>query len=121
MLIFVRFSSLIIGITMILQWVFFLLSDNVPELYTDPVSITFHIVIEIITALLLISSFILLIKPDAVKLYLTVYTQGMLGYTVVNSSGYFAQAGNWIFVIMFYCILAVSIINTCNLIKYRKT
>lgn len=116
----VRISSLIIGILMIGQWVFFIASGNVPELKTTPISIIFHIVIELITALLLIFSAIALHKPEKWKIYLAVYSQGMLGYTVVNSSGYFAQSGEWIFIVMFALLLAVSIINTVMLIRVNK-
>jgi hypothetical protein len=42
----VRISSLIIGLCMIFQWIFFLAVGQVPELETTPVSITFHIVID---------------------------------------------------------------------------
>ena len=41
----------------------------------------------------------------------------MLGYTVVNSSGYFAQSGDYIFLFMFAILLAVSILNTAKIIN----
>ncbi|MCD6446587.1 MAG: hypothetical protein J7L40_00305 [Candidatus Marinimicrobia bacterium] len=44
----------------------------------------------------------------------------MLGYTVINSAGCFAQSGDWFFLGMFVLILAVSIINSVQLFKQRE-
>ncbi len=117
---FVRISSLVIGLGMIVQWLFFLLTNNVPEIRTAPVSISFHITIELLTATILLSIFFLLRKPTEGKKYLAVYGQGMLGYTVVNSAGYFAQSGDWIFLIMFSILLCVSFINTLRLLRGER-
>jgi hypothetical protein len=38
---FVRVSSIVIGLLMIGQWMFFLFTGNVPELQSAPVSIPF--------------------------------------------------------------------------------
>lgn len=113
----VGISSLIVGILMIVQWLFFLVSGNVPELETAPVSITFHIVIEIVTALLLLAVFVLLVRPQPWKKLFAAYVQGMLGYTVVNSSGYFAQSGQVLFLFMFALLLSVSLMNLILIIK----
>jgi hypothetical protein len=110
-------SSMIIGISMILQWVFFLMTGNVPELQTEPLSILFHLTIEGITAFSLIGSAILLHKRRPKASYLAVFAQGMLAYTVVNSAGYFAQSGDWSFVVFFAVLLFFSIDNTKRIIK----
>ena len=116
---FVKVSSAVIGIFMILQWTIFLLTGNVPELETTPVSISFHIAIEIITALLLIYAS-LLCKQRIKRETLLLYGQGMLGYTVINSAGYFAQSGEWLFLGMFAILLVVSIYNASRLLKQRS-
>lgn len=113
---FVRISSILVGISMIGQWVFFLVTGNVPELLTTPVSIIFHIVIEIITALFLLLTGIFFLDTPRRRM-LAVFCQGMLFYTVVNSSGYFAQSGQWPFLIMFALLLVVAVLNT--LLLYR--
>jgi len=114
---FVRISSLVIGLGMVGQWLFFLLTNNVPEIQTAPVSISFHLTIELLTALILISVFFLLRETTEKKRYFAVYGQGMLGYTVVNSAGYFAQSGDWMFLIMFSLLLCVSVVNTLKLMR----
>lgn len=116
---FVKYSSAVIGVLMILQWIFFISTGNVPEFETTPVSIGFHISIEIITAILLIFAS-LICKKGVVGETLLLYGQGMLGYTVVNSAGYFAQSGQWIFLAMFAVLLAISIYNAVQLYKQRE-
>ncbi len=116
---FVKYSSAVIGMLMIMQWVFFIVTGNVPKFETTPVSIGFHISIEIITAMLLIFAS-LICKKRVIRETLLLYGQGMLGYTVINSAGDFAQSGDWFFLGMFALILAVSIINSVQLFKQRE-
>jgi hypothetical protein len=118
---FVRISSLIIGLCMIFQWVFFLTTGQVPELETAPISIVFHIVIELITACVLIAVFFLLKTPRPGRTVFAAYGQGMLGYTVVNSAGYFAQSGDWIFLMMFAVLLFFSLGNLSILINNKAS
>ena len=113
---FVKISSAIIGFLIIGQWVFFLITGNVPELETTPVSIGFHITIELLTALLLIFGG-LICKKRIQRQVILLYSQGMLGYTVFNSAGYFAQNGDWLFVGMFAVLLGISIFNGVSLYK----
>lgn len=116
---FVKISSAVIGSLMIVQWVFFIVTGNVPELETAPVSIIFHISIEVLTSFLLIYA-ALFSKKWAIRQTLLLYGQGMLGYTVVNSAGYFAQSGEWPFVGMFAILLGISIYNAIVLYKQRN-
>jgi len=116
---FVKYSSAIIGMLMIVQWIFFIVTGNVPEFETSPVSISFHISIEIITAILLIYAS-LICKKRVIRETLLLYGQGMLGYTVINSAGYFAQSGQWVFLGMFAVLLGISIFNTIQLFRQRE-
>jgi len=114
-----RISSLVIGIGMILQWAMFLITGNVPELETAPVSISFHLVAEALTAGLLILAFVLLRRPGNAGRHVAVFAQGMLAYTVVNSSGYFAQKEEWPFLLMFGLILFFAILNTFLILRTK--
>ena len=116
---FVKISSAVIGFLMIAQWVFFIVTGNVPQFETAPVEIVFHISIEVITALLLIFG-ALICKKWIQRETLLLYGQGMLGYTVINSAGYFAQNGDWPLVGMFAILLGVSIFNAIQLFKQRE-
>lgn len=116
---FVKNSSAVIGILMIMLWVFFIVTGNVPEFETTPVSIGFHISIEIITAILLIFAS-LICKKRVIRETLLLYGQGMLGYTVINSVGYFAQSGQWVFLAMLAILLVISIFNAVQLFRQRE-
>ncbi len=113
----VRLISLSIGGLMLIQWLFFIITRNVPEFQTAPVSISFHIFIEVVTASILISIYFLLKEPCRWKVNFAIFGQGMLGYTAVNSSGYFGQSGQWGFLIMFLIILILSIANVVWITK----
>ncbi len=115
---FVKISSVLIGALMFFQWLFFLTTGNVPELETTPVSISFHLAIEFITAIALIVTGIILRTSKQEWWVLSAFAQGMLCYTVVNSPGYFAQSGEYALVFMFFFLLIISIINIS--ILYRK-
>ena len=115
---FVKVSSISIGALMLIQWLFFLATGNVPELDTAPVSISFHLAIEFMTAFALIVTGILLQASKREIWILSAFAQGMLGYTVVNSPGYFAQNDEYALVIMFAFLLVISITNLS--ILYRK-
>lgn len=116
---FVKISSIVIGILIIYQWLFFLIIGGVPELKTAPIEITFHIAIELLTATVLIAS-AMLFTSDKKKSVICIFGQGMMGYSVVNSAGYFAQSGQWPFLIMFGVLLIISVINTVILINHEN-
>lgn len=112
-----RVISVSIGSLIMIQWVFFIITRNVPEFQTAPISISFHIFIEVVTALVLISIYFILKEPCGWKVNFAVFGQGMLAYTAVNSAGYFAQSGQWIFIIMFLIILTLAITNVVWITK----
>lgn len=117
---FVKISSISIGTLMLLQWSFFLATGNVPELETAPVSISFHLAIEFLTALALILTGIYLQPEKQERWILAAFAQGMLGYTVVISPGYFAQSGEYALVFMFAVLLAAALFNLSYLYRNLK-
>ena len=95
---------------MFAQWAMFILTGQVPELQTAPFEITFHLMAEGITALgLIISSVLLLSKKTNAKFLYTVFS-GMLLYSLIASSGYFAELGQWGFVVMFIGLLLITML-----------
>lgn len=93
----VRLISLGIGGLILIQWLFFIITRKVPEFQTAPISISFHILIEVVTAFVLMSVYFLLKKPSRWKVNFAIFGQGMLGYTAVNSSGFLANPGSGFF------------------------
>jgi hypothetical protein len=116
-----KFSSIfgiIVGTGMCAMWSFFIASGQVPELESEPYRIAFHLAAEFTTALgLLAASIGLLMKKGWAKTTFLFFA-GMLTYSVIVSPGYYAQLGNWAFVVMFALILGLTLIAIRRL--YRK-
>lgn len=105
---------------MVMMWVMFYVTNQIPELETAPFAIAMHLIAELITALLLILAGLLLFKnhPKAIVVYACAY--GALLYSVVNSSGYFMQPLDMAMVIMFAVIvISTTILFVLNLRNYQ--
>ena len=107
---FAGIFGIIVGAGMIGQWLMSYISKQIPELKTEPIRIGFHLAGELATALTLILSGIGLLgsSPWAPTLFLI--ASGMLLYTAIVSPGYFAQRGQWIWVLIFGVLISLSII-----------
>ena len=108
-MVFAAVFAIMVGLGMLGQWAASYLSKQIPELESEPIRIWFHIVAEITTALCLIGAGSgLLTKTDwSIPLYLV--ASGMLFYTSIVSPGYFAQKGQWGWLVMFGIILVLGI------------
>jgi hypothetical protein len=114
---FAGIYGILIGILMIVQWTFFIATGQVPELETEPVRIGFHLAGEFITALGLIISGIGLLRRAAWSRSAYFLSTGMLAYSAIVSPGYFAQQGQWIFVLMFAVLLALALYSVFLLVR----
>ena len=108
-MIFPAVYALAIGFGMIVQWSISYFSHQIPELTSEPIRIRFHLAGEIATAAALIASGtgLLATAPWATALFLI--AMGMLFYTAIVSPGYFAQQGNWAWVLIFAVMIVVGI------------
>ncbi|MGB7876044.1 MAG: hypothetical protein WBL25_16805 [Anaerolineales bacterium] len=108
-MIFPALFAILVGIGMIIQWTLSFFKVQIPELQTEPIRIKFHIAAEILTAAsLLVAGIGLLISmPWATSLFLVAV--GMLLYTSVVSPGYFAQQGQWGWLVIFGIIIILGI------------
>lgn len=108
---FAAIFSIIVGMGMIGQWVMSYISKQIVELKTEPIRILFHITAEMVTAFCLIICGIgLLLNLDwGIPVFLV--AMGMLFYTSIVSPGYFAQKGNWLWLVMFAVIIICGIIS----------
>ena len=109
--------ALCVGVLMLVQWAFFLLTGNVPELQTTSWSIAFHLGAEFLTAIMLIISGILLLRTHRLGKQIFFISVGMVVYAMVNSAGYFAQSGDWTFVVMFGVLLALAGVSIAQLLS----
>lgn len=108
--------SIFIGISMVGMWILFYTSGNIPELDTEPIRISMHIIAEILTAVMLIIGGlgVLYNKKWGKDIYLI--SIGMLIYTLIQSPGYFIETGDYGFVIMFAVMLVLAIVFTLKLL-----
>lgn len=109
--------AIIVGCSIILVWIFMLLTNNVPELSTNPTSIYFHIVAEVVMAImLLVSGFGMLNKYKwSVNLY--ILSSGLLIYSLINVSGYYVNKDNLAMIIIFLISLITTLVVLRKLLK----
>jgi len=107
-MLFPAIFALIVGLGMIGQWIMSFITEQIPELETEPFRIWFHIAGEMITALALILSGIGLLAGWTWAAILFLIASGMLIYTAIVSPGYFAQQGKWIWVVIFSILILIS-------------
>jgi hypothetical protein len=100
--------AILVGVGMVAQWATSFATRQIPELQTEPFRIWFHIAGEMVTAVSLITAGVglLISQPWGPALYLV--ATGMLIYTVIVSPGYFAQKGQWIWVLIFAVLLVLA-------------
>ena len=108
-MIFPALFAIPVGTGMIIQWSLSYFKAQIPELQTEPIRIKFHIAAEMLMAAsLLVAGIGLLISmPWATSLFLVAV--GMLLYTSVVSPGYFAQQGQWGWLVIFGIIIILGI------------
>jgi len=101
--------AIIVGVGMVGMWVASYYKNQILELESEPVRIKFHLVAEFATALLLIVSGLALLTNQSWAISSYLVAMGMLFYTIIVSPGYFAQKGQWAYVVMFAVILVLAI------------
>jgi hypothetical protein len=106
---FAAVYGIAIGLLMLGQWAFFLLTGQAPEIKTEPIRLAFHLAAEFGTALGLIVAGAGLLRRAAWADAAYLACAGMLLYSVIVSPGYFAQRGQWGFVAMFAVLLALAL------------
>jgi hypothetical protein len=102
--------AILVGVGMIGQWTVSYVTKRIPELHSEPVRISFHIVGEMATAIILIVGGVGLLTATSWAPALFLISIGMLLYTAIVSPGYFAQKGQWIWVLIFGVLIALGII-----------
>ena len=116
---FPAWYAIAVGLGMVLQWLFFLVSGQVPEVQTEPLRIAFHLVGEAATAVTLIVGGIALCMHRPRGRDITLIGNGMLIYTVTVSPGYFAQSGDWPMVALFAALLVLALVSVLQLVRHR--
>lgn len=100
---------IIIGIGILGLWMMLLLTNQVPELETEPAAIILHIIIEVIMGVACIITGIVQLKKWQYRKETLLLTTGMVLYSVVNSSGYYINLNSYGMVVFFAFILLFSV------------
>ena len=114
---FAALCAIVVSIAMIGQWVLTLVKKQVPGpeagpiVGRGPVEMLFHKVAELVTAIALLAGGVGLLLEWAWASRVYLISMGMLLYTVINSSGYFAQKREWPMVGVFAVILVFGLIS----------
>lgn len=109
--------AIIVGAAMIVQWSLSYLNKQIPEIRTEPIRIVFHLAGEMATAVVLIASGVGLLAGKAWAAPLFLVAAGMLFYTAIVSPGYFAQQGQWVWVLIFGVMIVVGIFAVLNVLS----
>ena len=117
---FSAFYSIVVGLLMLAQWIFFLAAGAVPELKTEPIRISMHLAGEFLTAACLIVGGAGLLLGQSWGRWLSLVAAGMLAYTVIVSPGYFAQQGQWPLAAMFAVLLVLDVVNIYFLARLKE-
>ena len=102
---FAAWYGILVGLLMISQWIFSIVSGAVPEFETAPWEITFHLASEFSTALMLLIGGIGILRSSNWAQQILLLGLGMVIYSEIVSPGYYAQLGQWAFVGMFALLL----------------
>jgi hypothetical protein len=97
--------GILVGLLMVGQWTFSIVSGAVPEFETAPWEIAFHLAAEFSTALLLLVGGIGMLRSSHWAKQVLLLGLGMVIYSEIVSPGYYAQLGQWVFVGMFALLL----------------
>ena len=113
--------SIIIGIAMIGMWLSLIATDQVLEIKTEPIRISYHLIAEFLTAIFLIIAGFGLFTSRKWGFHLFLISMGMLLYTVIVSAGYYAEKGDMAMLGMFtiFQLLTMLFIGL-SLYKYKE-
>ena len=103
--------GIFLGLMMVGMWGFFLASGQVPELQSEPYRISFHLAAEFSTAICLVVGGARLLKSQARAKTLFFIAGGMVLYSLIVSPGYYAQQGQWGFVVMFAAMATLTVFS----------
>ncbi|MFZ5826738.1 MAG: hypothetical protein ACOY94_20810 [Bacillota bacterium] len=109
--------GIFVGLMMLALWTMLLSTGQVPELETEPVNTTFHLVNEGTTALLLIMAGVGLLRDRSWGQPLFLFATGMVVYATITAAGYYGEAAKWAMSAMLLIVTLLGVI--CALLLVR--
>ena len=83
--------AIIMGIGILGLWLMLYLTNQIPELKTEPIAIAFHVTAETLMGALSLLSGIFLLIGFSWGSYFFILAMGLVIYAVINSAGYYGQ------------------------------
>lgn len=108
---FVGWFQAIVGGSVVGLWSVLLLTSQVPEVQAGQVDIWFHLAAELAMAGLLVGAGWAVLRRTRWARRLSAVALGLLAYSVINSSGYYAESDDWAMVGMFGVVLVGTIVS----------
>ena len=116
---FPAWYGIVVGVLMFAQWMSSIFAGGVPEFQTAPWEIAFHLAAEMSTAVILFTGGITTLRSTRWSKQILLLGLGMVIYSEIVSPGYFAQLGQWIFVIMFTILLLGAVVSVIQLLRLK--
>jgi len=114
---FPAWYGIAVGILMIAQWIFSIVTGGVPEFETTPWAIGLHLAAEFSTALMLFIGGITLLRSKVWGKPILLVGLGMVIYSEIVSPGYFAEQSQWAMVAMFAVLLFGAVCAVVSLLR----
>lgn len=111
--------EIVVGAGMVALWTMLLATGQVPEATAGQRDIWFHIAAELTAATILVAAGVWVLRSGATQRARLAAAAGLgaLLYTVVNSAGYYAEAGDWAPVVMFGLLAAATVTLGVRLLR----
>jgi hypothetical protein len=109
------------GVAIGVLWVLLLATGQVPEIEAGQADIWFHVVAELAAAVLLVTAGVAVLQDRRRGRLLAAMAIGALGYTTINSAGYYAEAGDWAPVGLFGLLLVLTVLAGVRLARPEVT
>lgn len=93
---------------MLCMWIFLLGKKEVPELSTKPTQITFHLIAEFLTSVILIIGGFGMFTHQSWGSVLFFISIGMIIYSTINAAGFYGELKDWP---MFIILLVFTIVS----------
>jgi len=110
----IKWYSLIIGILIILSWIFLLINGNLPE---GKAELSFHISSEFLMAFICVIGGCLLHKKIMIGVRFCLAGLSMIFYSTMNAIGYYIENYNLSMVVMLSIICLINFIFLIKIIK----
>jgi hypothetical protein len=104
--------AIIVGFIMLCLWMYFLFITKLPDFEIKPAEVSIHLAVEICTAIMLIISGIRVVFTKGEGEGMLLLSMGMLFYTLLNSSGYYAEKVSNGIIYLFIAVLMTAIYFT---------